>query len=492
ALARCRDAGAANALLLSVYDPDTHVAANAIYALEKQDPLPRTCSTVVTFLDNTDPVVRMAAAHTLGVLKCKEATQGLIHRLADDDARVVIAAAFALGELQAKAAQPALGKVLTTHKSQLARAQAAMAMEKIADNGSRDALSQGLLDPSVMVRIQSIRAMTAVLHDKSEMYIDEMRDDGNRLVRVEAVEDIGRAGLDSHVKELGKIARDDKDPMMRVAAIDALANFKDSSIPLQLVPLLLDPDFTVAAASASALAKLKYRAAIPQLVDAYYTAGDRNFVDVERAALQALADLDAQEADTVMVQAMSDPDIRVRTLASETLVKFGQTPPPMQTPRQFAEARFDRTRRKVLGPPLGLRHAVIKTSRGDIDVELYGDDAIQTVTNFIAWAQKGFYHNLTIHRVVPNHVVQGGDPRGDGNGDAGYTIPAEVSQYRFDEGYLGIADDGKDTGSCQWFITLVPRHHLDGRYTLFGHVTKGMDTVWKLDQGDTFDVKVLD
>jgi len=135
---------------------------------------------------------------------------------------------------------------------------------------------------------------------------------------------------------------------------------------------------------------------------------------------------------------------------------------------------------------------VIDTRHGDIEVELFGDDAIQTVANFINLARQGFYKNLTTHRVVPNFVVQGGDPRGDGSGDAGYTVPAEVTQHRYDTGYLGIADAGKDTGSCQWFITLSPQPHLDGRYTIFGKVTKGMDAVWKIDQGDSFNVKILD
>jgi cyclophilin family peptidyl-prolyl cis-trans isomerase len=196
--------------------------------------------------------------------------------------------------------------------------------------------------------------------------------------------------------------------------------------------------------------------------------------------------------DTVFVQAVSHPDVRVRTLAYDTLVKMGKTPPPLPTPREFRAATFDRSRRKVLGPPLGIKHAVIKTERGDVEIELFGDDAIQTVTHFIEWAKNGFYRKLTIHRIVPNHVVQGGDPRGDGSGDAGFMIPAEVSQLRYDTGYLGIADAGKDTGSCQWFIALTPRPHLDGRYTVFGRVTKGMENVMKLDQGDTFDVKILD
>jgi cyclophilin family peptidyl-prolyl cis-trans isomerase/HEAT repeat protein len=492
ALSRCKDPTAANALLLAVYDPDDKVARYAIYALEKQDVLPRSCSSVQSCLENEDPAVRAVAARTLGKLKCNAATDALIHCLDDDDVHVVVNAARALGELQAKSAVNALGRVLTSHSSHHARAQAAMALESIADKNARDALSQGLLDQSTMVRIHSIRAMSVALKAKSEMYIEQMRSDGSRLVRAEAIESYGRAGLDAQAKQMGKIARDDRDPMMRVAAIRSLAKFKDASIPPQLVPLLIDPDFTVAAAAAEGLAELQDRSAVPSLIQAYYTAGERNFVDVEMAAMQALADLGAVEADTLFTQAISHPDIRVRTLAHDTLVKLGRTPPPMQSPRQFHEAAFDRSRRKVLGPPLGIRHAVIRTSRGDVEVELFGDDAIQTVTHFMAWAKDGFYRKLTLHRVVPNFVVQGGDPRGDGSGDAGFTIPAEVSRQRYDTGYLGIADSGRDTGSCQWFITLSPQPHLNGRYTVFGRVTKGMENVWKIDQGDTFDVKILD
>lgn len=492
ALARAKDGAAANALLLAVYDPDAMVARNAIYALEKQDALPRTCSAVSELLGNASPDVRATAARTLGKLKCGDAANSLIGLLEDDDARVVVNAAIALGDIPAKNAGNALGRVLTSHKSQHARAAAAMSLEQIADKNTRDALMQGLLDRSPMVRIHSGRAMAAAQKGKSAMFIDQLRADGNRLVRAAAIECYGLAGLNDRTKELLKIAHDDKDPMMRVAAIHSLAKLKDQSIAPQLESLLMDPDFTVAEAAVSAMGTLKVRTAVPRLVQAYYTADERNFVDVELAAIEALSELYAMEADTLLVQAVSHPDIRVRTLARDTLVKMGKTPPAMQTPRQFHEASFDRSRRKVLGPPLGVKHAVIKTDRGDVEVELYGDDAIQTVTHFIDWAKKGFYRKLTIHRVVPNHVVQGGDPRGDGSGDAGFTIPAEVSQLRYDTGYLGIADAGMDTGSCQWFIALTPRPHLNGRYTVFGRVTKGMENVMKIDQGDTFDVKILD
>ena len=167
ALARCKDPGAANALLLSVYDPDVNVARNAIYALEKQDILPRTCSALTEFLENSDAGVRATAAHTLGVLKCVEASDALVHCLNDEDTGVVVNSCFALGQINAKHAVDPLGHVLETHKSPHARAAAASALEKLADKGARDALMQGLMDPSVMVRIHSIRAMAVAGGTKS-------------------------------------------------------------------------------------------------------------------------------------------------------------------------------------------------------------------------------------------------------------------------------------------------------------------------------------
>ena len=293
ALSRCKDAAAANALLLGVYEPDVTVARNSIYSLEKQEVFPRTCDAVQSFLENSDPAMRATAARTLGKLKCVDSEVALTHRLEDADVHVVVNAARALGEIPAKNATTALGHVLMKHASPHARAQAAMALEQIKDKNARDALSQGLLDRSTMVRIHSIRAMSVALQGKSEMYIDQMRADGSRLVRAEALECYGHAGLTKHTQELIKIARDEKDPMMRVAAIHALTKFKDASIAPQLAPFMLDPDFTVAASAAEAMATFKFRAAIPGLVEAYYTAGEREFVDVELEAVRTLGELNA-------------------------------------------------------------------------------------------------------------------------------------------------------------------------------------------------------
>jgi cyclophilin family peptidyl-prolyl cis-trans isomerase/HEAT repeat protein len=131
------------------------------------------------------------------------------------------------------------------------------------------------------------------------------------------------------------------------------------------------------------------------------------------------------------------------------------------------------------------QRALIKTTKGDIVLELMKEQAPFTVLNFVKLTRKQFYHGLIFHRVVPDFVVQGGDPRGDGWGGPGYTIRTEVSWENYERGSCGMASAGKDTEGCQFFITHIPTPHLDGRYTNFAKVIKGMDVVDCLQIGDT-------
>jgi cyclophilin family peptidyl-prolyl cis-trans isomerase len=146
----------------------------------------------------------------------------------------------------------------------------------------------------------------------------------------------------------------------------------------------------------------------------------------------------------------------------------------------------------IVAPPTS-PHAFIETAKGTIEFELAMLDAPLTARNFIALARKGYFNGLRVHRVVPNFVVQDGDPRGDGTGGPGYTIRDELNDRPFVRGTVGMALSGPDTGGSQFFITHSPQPHLDGRYTVFGHVVKGMDVVDRIQQGDTIQrVRVWD
>lgn len=127
----------------------------------------------------------------------------------------------------------------------------------------------------------------------------------------------------------------------------------------------------------------------------------------------------------------------------------------------------------------------IKTSKGDFTLEMKTQDAPYTSLAFLNLFETKFYDKLYFHRVVPNFVVQGGDPRGDGWGGPGYTLRSEFSQLQYsDAGWVGVASAGKDTEGCQFFVVHSPTPHLDGRYTIFAKVISGMDVVQHLEVGD--------
>lgn len=129
--------------------------------------------------------------------------------------------------------------------------------------------------------------------------------------------------------------------------------------------------------------------------------------------------------------------------------------------------------------------ALVKTNKGSFTMELFKNESPGTVTNFVKLVNKKFFEGKKFHRVVPNFVIQTGCPRGDGYGSLDYTIRSEFSQLHYNEvGFVGMASAGKDTESTQWFVTLAPTPHLDGKYTIFGRVTQGLNTVKKITIGD--------
>lgn len=133
-----------------------------------------------------------------------------------------------------------------------------------------------------------------------------------------------------------------------------------------------------------------------------------------------------------------------------------------------------------------MKKAIIETEKGTIELELFEKDAPNTVANFEKLIKEGFYDGLTFHRVIPDFVIQGGCPRGDGTGGPGYTINCETegNPNKHGTGALSMAHAGKDTGGSQFFITHSPQPHLDGVHTVFGQVINGMDVVYKIQAGD--------
>jgi cyclophilin family peptidyl-prolyl cis-trans isomerase len=219
-------------------------------------------------------------------------------------------------------------------------------------------------------------------------------------------------------------------------------------------------------------------------------AGGRRVPDYEVEALQSILELVAstewERKEQILLRYLGSSEISLRKRAKDLLAKNGieaREQPPVD--EATAESMLDACRQRaeaILGRPE--RTALIDTSRGPITVRLFASDCPATVENFLRLAGDGFYDGLLWHRVVPAFVAQAGCPRGDGWGGPGYTIRCEVNHRTYRRGSIGMALAGKDTGGSQFFICHRAAPQLDGRYTLFGEVTEGMDVVDALTQDD--------
>ena len=132
--------------------------------------------------------------------------------------------------------------------------------------------------------------------------------------------------------------------------------------------------------------------------------------------------------------------------------------------------------------------ATIDTNKGKLVLELFAADAPITVNNFVSLARDGFYDGLTFHRIIPGFMAQGGDPTGTGSGGPGYSFEDEFSpKLAHGIGTLSMANSGPNTNGSQFFITYAPQPHLNGRHSVFGQLTEGMDVLQKLENGDTME-----
>ncbi len=130
-----------------------------------------------------------------------------------------------------------------------------------------------------------------------------------------------------------------------------------------------------------------------------------------------------------------------------------------------------------------MTRAIMETDKGTLNLELFDQDAPNTVANFTKLAKDGFYDDLNFHRVIPNFMVQGGCPNGTGTGGPGYKIDCEINSNKHEAGSLSMAHAGKNTGGSQFFICHEAQGHLDGIHTVFGK-TEDMDVVNAIEKGD--------
>jgi cyclophilin family peptidyl-prolyl cis-trans isomerase/HEAT repeat protein len=234
--------------------------------------------------------------------------------------------------------------------------------------------------------------------------------------------------------------------------------------------------------------------ALDDLVAALATTGGETAPDARLAAVRAIGSrgkaerLEEGAAIEQLERLAEDSDIRVRRAAADALVSLGRPAPPLGSAAAGHPLEHYRT---VLAATAAARRVDLRTRHGVIRLQLDCPIAPLTCLSFTQLAAQGFFDGLSFHRVVPDFVVQGGDPDGDGSGGPGYALRDEINRRRYRRGALGMALSGPDTGGSQFFITLSPQPHLDGGYTAFGEVVEGMDVVDRVVQGDRIERAVV-
>jgi cyclophilin family peptidyl-prolyl cis-trans isomerase len=271
------------------------------------------------------------------------------------------------------------------------------------------------------------------------------------------------------------------DARVRLAALAAVAARPVPQAAGPVRQLLEGEDAVVAASAASTAAELKDARALPQVrALAERVPREPDLAEPVAAGLVALAGRDAEE---VLRSWLGHPHANVRRVAADALTRL--TGQPVRAPRVELPEDTRRPEPAPTGTSLTFR-----TLKGDFTVALDAEAPL-TSGNLVALARRGYFRGLAFHRVVPDFVAQGGDPRGDGEGGPGYSLRCEITRRRYARGVIGMALSGKDTGGSQFFFTHSPQPHLDGRYTAFGEVTRGLEVVDRLLEGDTLiDVEV--
>ncbi len=291
----------------------------------------------------------------------------------------------------------------------------------------------------------------------------------------------------------------------------AFAAFKSDNTANIFRPLLeTEPDVYIRAALADVLGEqTPSKENVEALKSAFAQSlqTDTEVNDAQLAILSALVKTDKTQAISSLNAAFNAPDYLVRRHAAN-LIKQNDLAKDFPN----AEARVGTV--KVYNPATKTKlgqilysnadyvravsrrtaSAILTTEKGTFTIEFTPEAAPLTVDNYIKLAKSGYFNGLAIHRVVPNFVMQDGDPRGDGNGSPGYSIRCEINTLPFERGAVGMALSGKDTGGSQWFATHSAQPHLDGGYTVFGKVNEtDMKVVDNLVRGDVIiSVKIVE
>ena len=456
--------------------------AYALQALED----PRAFDALTTLATIRGSIGVAFAARGLGALGDPRAVETLAALLDRDrrDDRVVVSAVRALGAIDDPAAAAALDRFVRIRDlDPLLRLEAVDALASHGHPASIEVFTELMTHSWAPLRAASLRALAAADPAAFLRMLSGLGSDPDWRVRRAVADAMGRVGPEAAAERLTAML-DDPDERVRPAVLEALAAVGAPGAGAMLTARLAAPDVVLRRTAARLLGELRPAAAEAALADAYRAALPDPSYLARAAVLRALAAYGLPAARETLHAALDDPDWAVRVVAAELLADLA--PGERDYARAIRPAPggdTDYGASDLVAPSVS-PHVYIETDRGTIQIELAVLDAPLTAGNFMRLARRGFYDGLSFHRVVPNYVVQGGDPRHDSEGGPGYTLRDELNDLPYLRGTVGMALDWRDTGGSQFFITHSPQPHLDGRYTAFGRVVEGMEVVDALLPGD--------
>ena len=478
-----------------------------------------------------DPFLRRAATYSLARLRMARGAKALVDALADPDVAVRTVAlrglSRALTDSAGLDARDVAGRVgaLVTDRDPHVRVNALRALASFRDSGLAAVARPLLNDRDVNVAVQAETTLGVLGGPRARAALEERLSSSVFALRRQAAIGLAQADSAAGVTVGAALAREidwrwrsvaaetfsaaqDRagleaelaDPDGRVVAqalqtLERIVPDSDARACARARELLRHPDAAVRSVAADLLARHPTVADVDQLSDAYARAARDSFDDARLSAVAALGaiaaigpDARAAVAARFVARVPRADDYLVRRLAVEKLPDAAAVwggVSPILTGRTLDDYR-DVVRRYLLPARLGRAapRVTIETDRGRLVVELLPAEAPLTVAAFQSLADRRYFDGSTWHRVVPNFVVQDGDPRGDGWGGPAFVLRDEINPVRYEAGTVGIALSGPDTGGSQFFITHSPQPHLDGTYTVFARVVGGRDVLDRISQGE--------
>jgi len=489
ALARLKDARSAELALVSAGRSRFDWWAASWTAMRLESPLLKPVLTAG--LVSSDALSRGYAARGLGALKDADSVDALSALVRDPDSFVVVNAVRALGLIGDARGAPALATALL-HKDLAVTREALLALAALPpDRSLRARIVPYVGHERPMIRAAALLALAKVEREEFALVLSGLDPDPEWSVRAALAQALGERGDESSVAILFEMLKD-SDPRLLPPVLEAMRKARGPDAAQTLRQYLDHADVVVRATAIVGLAELKASGLQAVLESAYRRAQPDADFDARIAVVESLAGLKDEAALRLLREvAQQDASRVVRQRAAQALGASGQALPGVGPEPDTRPILDYRDAMLPYDPPPGLSlyspRAILHTSRGRVEILLNIVEAPLTARNFLDLARRGFFDGLVFHRVVPGFVIQGGDPRGDGNGGPGYAIRCEIGQRPYGRGAVGMALSGKDTGGSQFFISHVPTPHLDGGYTLFGNVTSGLDAVDRIEPGDSID-----